>query len=243
MYKNKKSLAVITARGGSKRLPKKNVRLLGAMPLIAWTMTAALESRFLDRVILSSDDAEIIAVAREFGCEVPFVRPDSLAQDSSTSADVLLHAIGSLEDRYDYAVLLQPTSPFRMGDDIDAAVRLCVDSGAPSVVTVQEAREKPEWMCLLDERGRMRFPYAPSEGQPAKKYILNGAVYVVSTDWFERNRVFLTSETRAMGMSWERSVDIDTMEDWLLAEHILEKRTEKQLGTVLRHASDTHLRP
>lgn len=224
MYKGQSVLAVITARGGSKRLPRKNVRHLGTMPLIAWTIMAARESRFLDRFILSTDDAEIIQVAREYDCEVPFVRPDSLAEDSSTSADVLLHALDFLERKYDYAVLLQPTSPFRTGEDIDSAVELCVDSGAPSVVTVREVREKPEWMCALDEDGALRFPFGETKKQPSELYILNGAVYVVRSDWFVDNRAFLTPATKALQMPWDRSVDIDTMEDWLLAESILEMK-------------------
>jgi len=225
VYKGKSVVAIITARGGSKRLPGKNIRLLGSMPLIAWTISAARESRFLDRCILSSDDARIIQVAREFGCEVPFVRPESLAQDASTSADVLLHAMRSLDKSYDYAVLLQPTSPFRTGADIDAGIKLCVESGAPSVVSVREAREKPEWMCTLDGgEGRMRFPYTPCESQPGPLHILNGAVYVVRSDWFVKSAVFKTSETRTIIMPWERSIDIDTLEDWLLAEYVLEKK-------------------
>jgi len=229
VYKGKSVVAVITARGGSKRLPGKNIRLLGSMPLIAWTISAARESRFLDRCILSSDDAEIIQVAREYGCEVPFVRPESLAQDTSTSADVLLHAMRSLDKSYDYAVLLQPTSPFRTGADIDAGIKLCVESGAPSVVSVRKAHEKPEWMCTLDGEGRMRFPYTPCESQPCPLHILNGAVYVVRSDWFVKSAVFKTSETRAFIMPWERSIDIDTLEDWLLAEYLLQKKKlEKQ---------------
>ena len=229
MYKGKSVVAVITARGGSKRLPGKNIRLLGSMPLIAWTISAAQESQFLDRCILSSDDTEIIQVAQEYGCEVPFVRPESLAQDTSTSADVLLHAMRSLDKSYDYAVLLQPTSPFRTGADIDAGIKLCVESGAPSVVSVRKAHEKPEWMCTLDGEGRMRFPYPPCGSQPGPLHILNGAVYVVRSDWFVKSPVFKTSETRAFIMPWERSIDIDTLEDWLLAEYLLQKKKlEKQ---------------
>lgn len=228
MFKNKTILAVITARGGSKRLPGKNIRLFGSKPLIAWTISAARESRFLDRCILSSDDEEIIKVAREFGCEVPFVRPAYLAEDSSTSVDVLLHAVESLDNSYDYVVLLQPTSPFRTGADIDAAIKLCVDSGAPSVVTVREACEKPEWICVIDEKGRLRFPYNNVKSQTCELHILNGAVYVVQTEWFKEKRIFLTPDTKALQMCWESSIDIDTIRDWHLAENVLkEKKLEK----------------
>lgn len=197
--------------------------MLGSMPLIAWTISAARKSRFLDRCILSSDDEEIIRVARDFGCEVPFVRPASLAGDNATSADVLLHAMESLDTTYDYTVLLQPTSPFRTSEDIDAGIELCVKTGAPSVVSVREAREKPEWMCVLDGENRMRFPYALDKADVAPLNILNGAFYVVRSDCFTENGLFTTPETKALVMPWERSIDIDTQEDWLMAEFVLQK--------------------
>jgi len=193
------------------------------MPLIAWTISAARKSRFLDRCILSSDDEKIIRVARDFGCEVPFVRPASLAGDDATSSDVLLHAMKSLGRTYDYVVLLQPTSPFRTAEDIDKGIELCVESGAPSVVSVRETREKPEWMCVLDGEKRMRFPYALDQTDVAPLHILNGAVYVVHSGWFEEGCAFRAQETRALVMPWERSIDIDTREDWLMAEFVLGK--------------------
>lgn len=198
------------------------------MPLIAWTISATQKSRFLDRCILSSDDEEIIRVARDFGCEVPFVRPASLAGDNATSADVLLHAMESLDTTYDYAVLLQPTSPFRTAEDIDAGIELCVESGAPSVVSVREARVKPEWMCVLDGEKRMRYPCTLDKADVAPLNILNGAVYVVRSGCFAENGLFTTPETRALLMPWEHSIDIDTLEDWLMAEFVLQKAALEQ---------------
>src|SRR5262249_30378594 len=106
-------LAVIPARGGSKGVPQKNIRTVGGRPLIAWTIEAAKGSRYLDRVVLSSDDRKIIDVAESYGCDIPFVRPAELATDEADSMSVVRHAIASFNEHYDYLVLLQPTSPLR----------------------------------------------------------------------------------------------------------------------------------
>ena len=118
-----KILAVITARGGSKGLVRKNILDLAGMPLIAWTIQAAKQSKYINRVVLSSDDDEIMTVAEKYGCEVPFRRPAMLASDDASSLDVLFHAIGEVSG-YDYVILLQPTSPLRTSTDIDDAFDL-----------------------------------------------------------------------------------------------------------------------
>src|SRR5262245_25182815 len=125
MIDAKRVLGLITARGGSKGVPRKNVRPLGGKPLLAWTIEAARNAPVIDRLILSSDDAEIIEVARAWGCEVPFVRPPELATDTADSVEVVRHALSTLGEDYDYVVLLQPTSPLRTGEDIENCVRLC----------------------------------------------------------------------------------------------------------------------
>ena len=129
-----KVLALITARGGSKGLPRKNVLLAGGKPLIAWTVEAAVSSECIDRVVLTSDDDEIMAAAMAAGCDVPFCRPAHLASDVATSLDVVLHAIDQLPG-YEYVVLLQPTSPLRTAADIDAAFELMLETEAPSCVS------------------------------------------------------------------------------------------------------------
>jgi CMP-N,N'-diacetyllegionaminic acid synthase len=119
MFEGKTILAIVPARGGSKGVPRKNIRLLAGKPLIAWTIDEAKKSRYIDRLILSSEDDEIIEVAREFGCEIPFKRPDELAQDDTPGIESVIHAINTLEEKYDFVVLLQPTSPLRTVEDID----------------------------------------------------------------------------------------------------------------------------
>lgn len=225
MIDGKKVLAVITARGGSKGLPGKNVRPLCGKPLVAWTVEAARHSQYLDRTILSSDDAEIIAAARAAGCDVPFVRPAELATDTATSADVLRHALASCPEAYDLAVLLQPTSPLRRAEDIDACVEACLRSGH-SAVTVVESPKPPQWMyrigadnCLDPVLGWGETATRRQDLPPC--YALNGAVYAVDVQWFLRTGVFVGPGTHPVVMPAERSVDIDVMTDFLWAELLL----------------------
>lgn len=222
MYSNKKILAVIPARGGSKRLPGKNIMILGNKPLITWTIEAAKNSKLLDRIILSSDDQEIIAVAKQYGCEVPFVRPSQLASDKASSEDMLQHAITAIDQEYDYVVLLQPTSPFRTTDDIDTAIRMCIDNQAPSVESVIKISENPEWMFCLNKGGKMTK--ACKGVIDSEKYILNGVVYVIETELFMKNKKIRYPDSLAYIMPKERSVDIDTKDDFEYAEFLLLRR-------------------
>jgi N-acylneuraminate cytidylyltransferase len=120
----KRVLAIIPARGGSKGLPRKNILPLGGLPLIGWSVNAALNSKYVDRVILSSDDEEVCTVAQELGCDVPFKRPSELATDTANTASVVSHAVGQCGDGYDIILLLQPTSPLRTVTDVDNALEL-----------------------------------------------------------------------------------------------------------------------
>lgn len=221
MYRDKKILAVIPARGGSKRLPKKNIKMLGNRPLIAWTIERAKKSQLLDRIVLSSDDQEIINVAKRYGCEVPFVRPSYLASDEATSEDMLEHAIRSLGENYDYVVLLQPTSPFRSTEDIDNSVRLCIDSQAPSVQSLTNVTDNPEWMFCVNEDGTIKKVCLKITS--AVKYVLNGALYVLDTEVFLQYKRIMFPQTLAYLMPRERSVDIDTGEDFEYAEYLVSR--------------------
>ncbi len=210
-------LGVILARGGSKGLPRKNVRDLAGKPLIAWTIEAGHESEYLDRLILSSDDEEIKSVAEEYGCEVPFQRPAELAQDDTPSMDALLHAIEQVEP-HDYVVLLQPTSPLRTADDIDATIAQCHESEAPACITVTETEKPPEWMYTLTDNHQLA-PVMGSDERPIRRqdapltYAPNGAVYVANADWLVEKKSFLSGRTRAHVMPAERSADIDSKLD------------------------------
>lgn len=215
-------LAVIPARGGSKGLPRKNLAPFLGRPLIGWTIEAAQGSMLIDRVILSSDDAEIIAVAQGLGCEAPFVRTAALATDQATSLEVVLDALDRTPG-YDVVVLLQPTSPLRTAADIDAVLALLKD--ADSAVSVVDAVDHPFLVYRPDADGRLT-PYAEAApGTSLRRqdlppaWSLNGAVYALRVDWLRRERTFVKpGDTRAWAMPVERSADIDTLADLIEAE-------------------------
>lgn len=210
-------LAIIPARGGSKGLPGKNILPLGDLPLIAWTIHAARNASCVARVVVTTDDAEIAAVARASGAEVPFLRPPELATDTATSADVADHVLQALPG-FDRAVLLQPTSPFRTASDIDAARALWDATGAVSCVSVCEATQSP-WLMFTRgiEGGLDRVLPVPEAGlrrqDLASTYLLNGAIYLIQTDHFRATRQFVHSDTSGYVMPQDRSVDIDTADD------------------------------
>ncbi|EFQ24225.1 acylneuraminate cytidylyltransferase [Aminomonas paucivorans DSM 12260] len=224
MFEGKRILGILAARGGSKRIPGKNLRDLGGRPLIIWSVEAARQARFLDRLVLSTEDGEIMACCRKAGCEVPFERPAEFATDTATSASVVRHALVSLEEEYDYVVLLQPTSPFRLGEDIDRGIALCVERRAPSVVSLSSLREKPAWIYRVDENDRLCPHEDAWRGDEGAWGVLNGAVYVMERRWFLENEAFIGQETLSFFMPPERSVDVDTEEDLLWARFLLSRK-------------------
>lgn len=230
MIQEKKILAIIAARGGSKRLPRKNILDLAGKPLLAWSIDAAKNSRYIDRVILSSDDAEIIKVAQEFGCDVPFIRPKELAEDTTRSIDVVTHALRSLEDVYDYVILLQPTSPLRTSQDIDSAIELCLEKEATSVIGICEMEHSPLWSNTLDESMSMENfldeKYNNSRSQDLPTYYrVNGAFYMSKVKSVLNEETFFVKENiYGSLMSQEHSVDIDTKLDFIVAKAILKER-------------------
>lgn len=232
MKKNPKVLALITARGGSKRLPRKNVKLLGGIPLISWTIREARKSKYITKLILSTDDLEAIEIAKAEECEVPFVRPTELAGDYSTSYDVAAHAIDTVNETYDWLVLLQPTSPFRTVIDIDAAIEMALEKvDVDSVISVCISEKSHLMYFLKNADETLSSPYGikvsdlnhtRSQDMPMP-YEINGAVYVVKIDWFLKNKMFFDEKTVVYEMPIDRSVNIDTEHDWLLAEIYLNR--------------------
>jgi CMP-N,N'-diacetyllegionaminic acid synthase len=225
MINGKNILAIIPARGGSKGVPRKNIRDIAGKPLIAWTIAEAQKSKYLDRVILSSEDQEIIETAKSWGCEVPFVRPLNLAQDTTPGIDPVLHALVELS-LYDYVVLLQPTSPLRRVADIDGCIEQCVTQSARACVTVTEPEKSPYWMYTMDSRGQMT-KLLPTDSMITRRqdlpraYALNGAVYVAECKWLLKSHSFITEETLGFTMPKERSYDIDTELDFRICEFLL----------------------
>jgi len=222
VYNGKKILSLIPARGGSKGIPGKNIRILAGKPLIAWTIEEAKKSKYIDRLILSSEDSEIIKVAIEWGCEVPFVRPSELARDDTPSIELVIHAINTLNEKYDYIVLLQPTSPLRTVEDIDCCIELCICSNALSCVSVVEVNQHPNWMFKINSKGKIEH-YEKNEIKCSRQqlptlYMLNGAVYVANTDFLIKHKSFLHEDTHAYIMPPNRSIDVDSELDLAFTE-------------------------
>jgi N-acylneuraminate cytidylyltransferase len=218
-------LAIIVGRGGSKGLPRKNVRALAGKPLIAWSIEAASKSRFLDRTIVSTDDAEIAAVARAHGGDVPFLRPAELADDEAPIIDTILHATDSIAEQYRYVVMLQATSPLRLGSDIDEALTHCGKLNAPACVSIVP-EPKMLWALTMKPTGQLVLPpgIATRRQDLTELYQPNGAIYIAELEWLKRNRDFYAPETVGFVMPPERSVDIDTMADLIMAEALMTAR-------------------
>lgn len=227
MIGDKRVLGLIPARAGSRGLPAKNVRPMAGKPLIAWTIEAAQGSRLLDQILVSTDDVAVAAVATEMGCPPPFMRPAKLAGAEASVIDAIAHALEQVGGRWDYIVLLQPTSPLRRADDIDAAIRLCDETGAPSVISVSPALKPALFQAVVDGEGRLVDAATPSEGAAVT---LNGAVYVGRPERLLVDRTFRISGARALVMAPERGWDVDSLFDFVICEalapYVLGERSE-----------------
>ena len=222
---------VIPARAGSKGLPGKNLKRLAGRPLIAWSVASARKSRLLDRFIVSTEDKAIAAAARRAGGEAPFKRPSELARDDSSIIDVLQHAVRWLESAEkitpDVVILLQATSPFRSGRDIDETVKLVLD-GADSAQTVAEDKAHP-WHRFLLEDGRLKQLYRKAKSLSRRQdapplYRPTGSVYAVRRALLMREGTLYGKDHRGLVRPFESSVDIDDIWDFRLAEAILREK-------------------
>jgi CMP-N,N'-diacetyllegionaminic acid synthase len=226
-----KVLAIIPARGHSKGIPRKNIRLLAGKPLLHYTAEAALGSKRLARVILSTEDKEIAKVGRNCGLEVPFLRPPELARDDTPTLPVVQHVVRMLEEaggRYEAICLLQPTNPFRQAQDIDACIHLLDQTGADCVVTVLPVppEHNPHWVYFRNDQGFLRLSTGEDAPIPRRQMLppafhREGSVYVTRRDvLMERNSLY-GSKVAGYPMNPSRSVNLDTMEDWDRAEALL----------------------
>lgn len=225
-----RTLGIITARGGSKGLPRKNVLDCAGKPLIAWTIEAAKNSKLLSDFIVSTDCKEIAEVSKKYGAKVPFLRPSELATDSATIADVIKHSIEMLKENgesYDAIVLLQATSPCRTFRNIDESITLFknLDNSLNStLVSVYKAPKKTAWV-LENKGGKLNFALGERVQQRqslSSLYFPNGAIYISSFDGF--NGEFYGENTYKYEMLEEESVDVDYLEDLKRAEYILNQR-------------------
>jgi CMP-N-acetylneuraminic acid synthetase len=228
-----KFIAIITARGGSKRLPNKNILDLNGKPLIAWTIEAAKKCNFINEVVVSTDSLEIKKIAEQHGASVPFIRSEKLSNDTASSFDVVKHCLdfhqAQFKLNFDYIILLQPTSPLRTHIDIENAVKLLKEKNADAIVSVCETEHSPLWTNNIDSTLSMdnflRDEVKNNRSQDLPKhYRLNGAIYICKiSELLKQKTFFLEKSIFAYIMHQERSIDIDTLVDFKMAEFLLKK--------------------
>ena len=224
MYKEKKILAIIPARGGSKGLPRKNIRNLLGVPLLAWTIKQAMDCNYIDRVYVSTDSEEIAQVGREFGAQIPELRPKELAEDSSSTADLVNYIIDKLEkqgEAFDYIVLLEPTSPMRKKDDIGTALKLAIDHAeADGVVSVGAVHmENPVAVKKVLESGYItsyvKNPIKITQRQQMQEvYFPYGVAYVIKKDIFVEKQSFYTDKIIPYYIERWQNYEIDDKLDY-----------------------------
>ena len=242
MIRGGRVLALIPARAGSERVPGKNTRLMAGRPMITWSIEAALNSRFIDVSVVSTEDAAIQKIACDAGVRVPFSRAAGLAESESSMVDVVVDAIDRLREvgeHFDYLVLIQPTSPLRNHRHIDAAVELFCEKGADGVISVTQTSHPVEWVKELSTDGSMLEFTGPDFSKRSQefpvRYRVNGALYITRIDKFrEEKTFFLKQKCFAFVMHPEESIDVDSELDFLTAEVILrdKQRDPNYLGSV-----------
>ncbi len=222
----KKYLAIIPARGGSKRLPRKNILDLNGKPLIVWSIEAGVNSKYINKTIVTSDDNEILEIGKKYQIDT-IKRPSELASDTATTFDAIKHSIESLDDKYEYTVLLQPTSPLRDEKHIDEAIELLENKNADAVISVCEMDHSPLWSNTLPENldmsGFLREEVKNTRSQDLPKYYrLNGAIYICRTDRLLKEKSFFIKDNiYAYKMDRKSSIDIDEEIDFIIAKAIL----------------------
>ncbi|MFH1079092.1 MAG: acylneuraminate cytidylyltransferase family protein [Pseudomonadota bacterium] len=224
-----KTICVIPARGGSKGVPRKNIKHLAGKPLIAYTIEQALQSRYIDRTLVSTDDEEIANISKQYGAEAPYLRPEYLSGDDASTIDVLLHAMDWVEEteKYDFdiLVLLHTTTPLRNVNDIDSCIELLRDAKADNVFSVTEAHRNPYFnMIELNDRGEVKLvkegAYKTRQSAP-KVYDLNASIYVWWKDVLRKEGKIFLKQSKIYVMPKERSIDIDAPLDFKIAELLL----------------------
>lgn len=229
-----KILALIPARGGSKGVPRKNIKLLGNKPLLQYTSDIALASNKIAKVVLSSDDDEIIEVGRRLGIETPFKRPNNLAQDKSPTLPVILHAIDFYEKQgvfFDAVCLLQVTSPFRTVDFLNKAIETFIQQKTDSLVSVLEVPHEynPHWTFEVSENNTLKLATGEEEiisrrQELPKAYHRDGSIYITKTSVLKEEKSLYGKSIAYVVSNQDDYVNIDTMSDWEKAEELIAKR-------------------
>lgn len=227
-------LAIIPARGGSKGIPRKNIKAFADKPLIAWSIEAAKQSSCISRIVVTTEDAEIAEVAQKYGAEVPFMRPPHLSNDDTLGMAPVMHALEQIKG-YEWVMLLQPTSPLRTSQDIDGIWEYCRGSNAPAAVSISEVAQHPYWTYKLNNQDQLQ-PFCDDAPIVARRqdlpsaYALNGALYMANVKWLIDNGSFINNETIGYRMPAERSVDLDTLDDWLWAEFLVRNNSQHKVN-------------
>ena len=224
-------IAIIPARGGSKGLPGKNIRMLNGKPLISYTIEAAMKSEKISEVIVSTDDLNIAEISKKYGARVPFIRPASLSGDDASAIDVYIHAIEALikerKDRIDKFLVLLPTAPLRNDKHIDEAIMLFKKAQAFSLISVCEAETPPSWYCKVDENTRLfnagfdQSKALSNRQDNCKYYVPNGAIYILDYQGLKETGTYYSDNTIAYMMRREDSIDIDDLIDFQFAEFLI----------------------
>ena len=239
MYKGKNILGLVPARGDSKGLPRKNIKPLLGKPLIAWTIEQALTNKYLDRVVVSTDDKEIAEISKKYGAEVPFIRPKELARDDSTTIDVVLHTLNWFEnagEKYDYLALLEPTSPLREKNDIDKCIELLINNeAAKSIVSVSKLESAhPEFNIVIDKKsGFIKKIDGTTEFKGLRRqdlqdiYFFDGTIYISEISTLKIKRTFYHKFTISYIVPRWKSLEIDELSDIICAEALLKSKLSK----------------
>lgn len=239
MYRNKTILGLIPARGGSKGIVRKNIKLLLGKPLVAWTIEQALASKYLDKVIVSTDDVEIAKVSKEYGAEVPFIRPPKLATDSSKVVDTILHALDFFDEKslkFDYLALLEPTSPLRKSSDIDKSIEKLIDNEniAESLISVGEIiLEHPMYSKKIDKEGYV-VPFlkmkevVPIRQALPKVYFPYGVIYISKVPAIRKSKSVYPDRILPFFIERWQCYEINDIWDFICVETILKKIKEEE---------------
>lgn len=232
-------IAIIPARGGSKGLPNKNIKRFCGIPLISHTIRTAKKSGSVTRLIVSTDSEEIADIARQEGAEVPFMRPDYLATDDALALDTYIYTSDRLMQseglEIDSFMVLQPTSPLRTKDDIDAAVAIYTQSNADSLISVCEAPYPMEWLRYIDNLGVLReyntnsIQYIKNRQDYKKSYVPNGAIFIFKYQFLKVTRNYYSNNTYPYVMAREKSIDIDNPIDFLFAEFLYQAQLDNNM--------------
>jgi N-acylneuraminate cytidylyltransferase/CMP-N,N'-diacetyllegionaminic acid synthase len=237
MLSRKTFLAIIPARGGSKGLPGKNIKELCGKPLIAWSIEAGVKSKYLDELVVSTDYQNIADIAKEYGASVPFLRPDSLASDTATSFDAVKHTIdyykNELNKEFDYIVLLEPTSPLRVSDDIDKAIEQLFISEANSIVGISKTEDQnPAFLVLKNEKDYISG-YQNRDMQVLRRqdisdvYFFEGTIYISKTNILLDQKTFYHENTIGYEVEKYKSLEIDDIDDFVMVEALMKYKGYK----------------